>query len=352
MKLVLGIVRFFVALGTLILAGLAVVALLGFAVPEFDLLNHFQLFLFLGALAAVIVTIIVFRGSDLKAWIVGAATVGLLASAVTFVPEWIHAFMPRDAMPTDDRPVLKLMTHNVFGLNYDMDRVRAVIEAEQPDIIAFQEYFEEQSSELHPLLEASYPYFAQCRGGRRANIALYSKLPFDEAEEDGACPNDTGDGWSKQRTARILASFTQPDGTHFSIMTTHLDWPVPVARQSMEFEELTAAVNATKGPLMVVGDFNSTPWSYALRDFAMRTMLDRQTRNVVTFPLRFTAPHRFFPDGLMETMPMLPLDHVLTRGGVSVHDVHPASDTGSDHLPIVVTFSVLPERLQPDCCRP
>ena len=78
----------------------------------------------------------------------------------------------------------------------------------------------------------------------------------------------------------------------------------------------------------------------AFSDFATRTMLERQTRNVVTFPLRFTVPHRLFPDGLMETMPMLPLDHVLTRDGVTVHEVHASTDTGSDHLPIVVRFSV------------
>src|SRR5690606_37006706 len=102
---------------------------------------------------------------------------------------------------------------------------------------------------------------------------------FEEAQGDGACPNDA---YGKQRTARILATFAL-EGARFSVMTTHLDWPVPVARQLMEFEELTTAVNATKGPLLVVGDFNSTPWSYALRDFGMRAMLDRHTRNIVTF---------------------------------------------------------------------
>jgi len=337
MKFLLGIVRLLIALGTLVLAALAVLALTGFAVPEFDLLNHFQLFLFFGLLVGTALALFVFNRTRWKPWMIGIAAAGLLSSAVTFLPELISGFMPHEPAPSDGRPVYKLMTHNVFGLNYNMERVEAVIEAEKPDIIALQEYFGEQSSELHPLLHDQYPYFAQCRGGKRANIAIYSKLPFDEAEESGACPNDA---YGKQRTARILATFTQPDGSHFSVLTTHLDWPVPVMRQSKQFEELTGVVNDTVGPLLAVGDFNSTPWSYAMRDFATRTMLDRQTRNVVTFPLRFTAPHRFFPDGLMETMPVLPLDHVLTRGGVVVHDVHAASDTGSDHLPIVVTFSV------------
>lgn len=339
MTLILGIVRLFIALGTILLAGLAVMALLGFAVPEFDLLNHFQLFLFFGTLAGALLAILAFRKSRLRPWMTAAASIGLVASSITFLPELVAGMMPHDPMPDDGRPVVRLMTHNVFGLNYDMARVEAVIQAEKPDIIAFQEYFGEQSSALHPMLAKSYPYFAQCRGGKRANIAIYSKLPFEEAEGDGACPNDA---YGTQRTARILATFTLDNGAAFSVMTTHLDWPVPVARQSMEFEELTTAVNDTRGPLVVVGDFNSTPWSYALRDFAMRSMLERQTRNVVTFPLRFTAPHRFFPDGLMETMPVLPLDHVLTRGGVDVHDVHAGADTGSDHLPIIVTFSVAP----------
>jgi endonuclease/exonuclease/phosphatase (EEP) superfamily protein YafD len=348
MTFLAGTLRTIIAFCILVLAGVAVVALLGFAVPEFDLFNHLQLGLFLGGLVAVIVALLAFRRGRWRGWMIGVACVGLAASAITFVPELVSGLMPRDPLPADERPVLKLMTHNLFGLNYDMARVDAVIEAEKPDIIAFQEYFGEQSSELHPLIKDRYPYFAQCRGGKRANIAIYSKLPFDEAEEDGACPNDA---YGAQRTARILARFTLPDGTHFSVMTTHLDWPVPVDRQLSEFEELTQAVNETKGPLIVVGDFNSTPWSYALRDFAMRTMLDRQTRNIVTFPLRFTGPRRFFANGLMDTIPVLPLDHVLTRRGVAVHELHAGAETGSDHLPIIFTFSVLPERLRPDCCK-
>lgn len=337
MTFLLGLFRLLIALGTLVVASMAVLALLGFAVPEFDLLNHFQLFIFFGALVSTALVLVSFGRTRWKPWMIGIAGAGLLASSVTFLPELVSGAMPHQAAPADGRPVYKLMTHNVFGMNYDMDRVRASIEAEKPDVIALQEYFGEQSSELHPLLHDQYPYFAQCRGGKRANIAIYSKLPFEEAEADGACPNDA---YGKQRTARILATFTQPDGTKFSVMTTHLDWPVPVMRQNKQFEELTNAVNETTGPLLVVGDFNSTPWSYALRDFAMRTMLDRQTRNVVTFPLRFTVPHRFFPDGLMETMPVLPLDHVLVRGGVQVHEIHAGTDTGSDHLPVFVTFSV------------
>ncbi|MBU1304524.1 MAG: hypothetical protein KKF33_03245, partial [Alphaproteobacteria bacterium] len=77
MKLLLGIVRIVTALGTFGLAALALLALLGFAVPEFDLINHFQVLVFFGALLAVIVAILVFQGSRWKSWVTGAALAGL-----------------------------------------------------------------------------------------------------------------------------------------------------------------------------------------------------------------------------------------------------------------------------------
>lgn len=336
MTLLVGLVRFTIALASFALAGLAVLALLGFAVAEFDLINHFQFILFGLTVITAILALAVLGRSSWKGPVIVAAFVGLFASGVTFVPELIAGLMPNRPQPTDGRPVIRLMTHNLFGLNYDMDRVRAVIAEEQPDIIALQEYFPEQSSELGPLLRLDYPHFVQCRGGKRANIAIYSKLAFDEAEDAGECPPDA---YGSQRTARILANF-EVEGSRFAVMTTHLDWPVPVGRQTRQFAELSAATKAVRGPLLVVGDFNSTPWSYALRDFAMRSMLERHTRNVVTYPLRFWAPHRFFPDGLIRTLPVLPLDHVMSRGSIAVHAVHAGADTGSDHLPVIVSFSV------------
>lgn len=331
MRFLIGLIRFGVSLGTLVVSGLAVLALLGFAVPELDLLNHAQVLLFGGTLAALVLSLLLFAGSRWRRWISGVAAAGLLASAVTFVPEVVSGFGPRVPLPGDAPPVIKLMTHNLFGLNYEMERVSAIIASEDPDIIALQEYFIEQSSELHPMLQERYPHVAHCRGGKRANLGLYSKLPFTLADDAGACPEDA---YGQQRTARILAEFTLADGASFSVMTTHLDWPVPVARQVTQFAELRGAVDAVAGPLIVAGDFNSTPWSYALRRFERQTGLVRHTRNLVTFPLRFLLRR------LVDTIPFLPLDHVMTRGGIAVHEVHTGPYSGSDHLPVFASFSV------------
>ena len=339
MRFVIGVIRFFVGFGILGATLIAVAALFGFAVPFLDLFNHLQLLLFLSLVIGMVLTVPLFLRSRWQRPVLVLSLLGLVASGTTFVPELVAGFAARPALPDDGRPVLKVMTHNVFGLNYDMQRVDAVIAAEDPDIVVLQEYFDEQEVDLHPLLSARYPHFVRCRGGKRANLGLYSKSPFDQAMGAGDCPEDAN---GSQRTAHILATFTLADGSKFSLMTTHMEWPFPLERQQAQLEVLAEAAKAVKGPLVVVGDFNSTPWSYALRGFAAATGMERQDHNLVTFPLVFTVPDEWSRRGLIDTIPFLPLDHVFTRDGVAVHELQLGEATGSDHLPIVFSLSVSP----------
>ncbi|MEQ1899112.1 MAG: endonuclease/exonuclease/phosphatase family protein [Devosia sp.] len=326
-QVLLGFVQIIAGLLILAVSIPAILALFGFAVPVFDLFNHLQLLLFFGTLAGVILGLIVFGIRPAMTWI---AVLGFAASSFTFVPEWTSSLAARAPFLHDGPPVLKLMTHNLFGLNYDMPRVAAVIAAENPDIIALQEYFPEQVEGLDQLLKPNYPFSVRCTGGKRANLGLYSKIPFDKEMASGECPTSAVSG---RRTARIIAGFVLEDGTRFSVMTTHMDWPLPIARQQEEFAEAKAEVKAIGGPLLLVGDFNSTPWSYALKAFAADTGLTRETRNLLTYPERFTLR------GLVRTVSFLPLDQVFERG-IDVHELHRGEETGSDHLPVIFSFSV------------
>jgi endonuclease/exonuclease/phosphatase (EEP) superfamily protein YafD len=270
----------------------------------------------------------------MRRWAVGLALAGLIASGWIFVPEWLSGYAPRPTAPAGET-TLRLMTHNVFGLNYDMKRMAAAIAAENPDIVALQEYFPEQQT-LDKLLKPTYPYAVRCQGGKRANLGLYSKIPFDREMSDADCP---ANAQATQRTAHIIAGFTLSDGRHFSVMTTHMDWPFPIERQQEERAAAAAAAKAVAGPLLVVGDFNSTPWSYAMKGFEAATGLKRETRNLITFPELLTVPQRISRNGLLRTMPFLPLDQVFERG-VTVTELHRGTQTGSDHRPVVFSFVV------------
>ena len=321
------LVRAGLVLAALGMAALAIAGLLGSVVPAFDLLNHFQILLLPGTLVGLVMILVALRGRGREAALVFALA-GVTASASIVVPEALAG--RRDLAPAPAEGTVRLMTHNLFGMNYEMERVVAAITDEDPDIIVLQEYFGEQATDLHPLLLAEYPFFVRCRGGKRANLALYSRLPFEQVE-DGACPNDA---YGTQRTAHILVDVTMDEDKSFSVLTSHMDWPFPVWRQQEQLAQLADTIATVDGPLIVAGDFNSTPWSYTLRRFVSDTGMTRQTLNLLTFPMRF-----FYLGAWRDTLPFLPLDQVLTRGMI-VHEVGTGGRTASDHLPVVVAFSL------------
>ena len=325
-----GLIRLALGLAALGAGLVAVAAWFGSVVPFFDLFNHFQAVLVAALLVLLLLVLLGFNGSHWRGPLAGLLGLGLFCSVLTVAPETIMLFTPRPAPPSDGRPVLKLMTHNLFGLNYDMKRVADVIATENPDIVTLQEFFPEQRTALPQLLAPSYPYSAYCVGGKRANIALYSKLPFTQID-DGDC---TTDPKRAGRTAHILARFTLANGQSFYVLTTHFDWPFPIERQQQQRDTIVAAVQGADAPLLLAGDFNSTPWSYAQRSFADEAGLTRQTHGLLTWPLRFWIK------GWRDTLPFLPLDQVMTKGAITVHDIRTAPATGSDHLPLVVTFSI------------
>lgn len=326
MTVILALLRFVFALGILGASTGAIAALLGFAIPQLDLLNHLQMVLFFATLTGAIGALVLGMRWSWKV----LAMLGFAASAWTYGPEWVSAMAPRQ--PVSDASTIKVMTHNVFGLNYDLDRVDDAIEAEDPDIVLLQEFFPEQAG-LIDLLKIRYPYWVRCQGGKRANLGLFSKMPFTELMTPADCPSRaTG----SQRTAHIIAGYTLSDGTSFTMMTTHMDWPYPIERQADQMSAAAEAIRAIDGPLVVAGDFNSTPWSYALKTFEAESQLKRETRNLITYPVMFGGSER-----LVRTLPFLPLDHVFQRG-VTITALHSSSETGSDHLPVVFSFVVTP----------
>ncbi|KKC39629.1 hypothetical protein WH87_05595 [Devosia epidermidihirudinis] len=328
MTFIFKLIRIGLLLGAFGVTSLAILALFGFTVPELDLLNHAQVFLFPGTIVAVGLVALLMRGQARSIGLI-IAFVGFAASANVMLPEFLGSMRSRPAAPPSG--TVTMMTHNLFGMNYEMEQVTSAIHADDPDIIVLQEYFGEQATDLHPLLLKDYPFFVRCRGGKRANLGLYSRIPFEQTE-DGACPENA---YSTARTAHILASFKTPDGKPFSVITTHMDWPLPVQRQRDQLTVLSDVVKEIDGPLIVAGDFNSTPWSYTLRDFVARNGFTRETMNLFTFPMRF-----YYFRAWRDTLPFLPLDHVMTKDGIVVHELHAGEPTASDHLPVVFTFSV------------
>ncbi|MBM3637961.1 MAG: endonuclease/exonuclease/phosphatase family protein [Actinobacteria bacterium] len=84
-------------------------------------------------------------------------------------------------------------------------------------------------------------------------------------------------------------------------------------------------------PTVVIGDFNTAFWHPP-----MRHLLRRGFRSAHLVHGKFLAGT--FPVG-KKTRPVVRLDHALVTSGVTVHEVHDFTVTGSDHRGISVTVS-------------
>lgn len=325
----------------------AIGAVLGFASPLLDMLNHFQPLWFAGTLVTLMLTGAVYRGKRSRALMLALSATGFLASAITVMPEVALGLKPLDPPAAAGTPTYRIMTYNLFARNNDIVAISSVILGEDPDIVALQEYFPSRRRRLDPLLIPHYPYKAECEGIKRANIAIYSRIPF--APQIGElCHLDP-----ERKTVLLETKFAPAGGPDFTVISTQLDWPLQISRfkdghnifagldlmterQLGQFAHLASSLTTISGPVIVVGDFNSTPWSYALRRFAKQSGLTRWTRNLPTFPkLWYFGSWRATP-------PILPLDQIMSRDGVNVHSVKVAPPGGSDHLPVVASFTLTP----------
>ncbi|MCF6302064.1 MAG: hypothetical protein L3J13_02490, partial [Devosiaceae bacterium] len=139
------IVLFRVGLG-MALSGVSLIsfaAALGFASPLLDSLNHWQLVWFVGTLLLLILVVLTFQNYVWRSGLIALGASGFMASAVIVIPEQVSGYFFRPALNTT-QVMMKMFSHNLFGLNMNMRRTAQVIFDQDPDIIAFQEFFEKQ----------------------------------------------------------------------------------------------------------------------------------------------------------------------------------------------------------------
>ena len=81
---------------------------------------------------------------------------------------------------------------------------------------------------------------------------------------------------------------------------------------------------------MLLGDFNLTPWSFAMRglDFGLKPMT-RRTRGVLSYPARL---------GRLTPLSFLAIDQVFAGPDWRTARVERLARGGSDHYPVMVTL--------------
>jgi endonuclease/exonuclease/phosphatase (EEP) superfamily protein YafD len=208
--------------------------------------------------------------------------------------------------------------------NSDHARVAKLLAASNADVVGLIEVDSKWLRDLAPAL-VKWPYRLQQPHDRdKFGMALYSKRPFRfrEARTFGV-----------EGMPSIVATIDM-DGLPVALVLVH---PPPALRGALAgaqrtFYEHLARERAGLGEhVAVFGDFNATPWSYAMRHLRASTGLGDSWRG---FGLGLSWPAKLVPW-------RLPIDQILVSARLVVLERHVGDAVGSDHFPTTTKIAMV-----------
>jgi endonuclease/exonuclease/phosphatase (EEP) superfamily protein YafD len=297
----------------------AIAAQLGRGNLDFDALAHFAPLFLAGAAAALILS---FLHRGWARWLaILPALAGIAAAGALIAPEFLRSTGPK--APAGAPGQVKLVQFNVWIANRDPQATLAWLNREDPDIAVI----EEASLAFRSALRADGRWRVACG---RCKVIILSK----------AAPADADPVWHRERSRRApiaYAEFRDAQGP-FEVIGVHHAWPFDADQPRQEARLAQAIGEADRRRVIVAGDFNSAPWSFARRRWDAAFAIPRRDRAVASWPARSYGWLRWFGT------PFLPIDHVYAGPGWGTVSVRRGPRLGSDHYPLVVTLAPIAPR--------
>ena len=309
-------------LGMLACSAALVAGFFGTSHPAFDSFSHFRIHLaVLMALCALPLLATSFR---LQAVVALVFAVAAFATTTGAMPRlWPVQAVAR---PTD-QIVYRLLQMNLRYDNPTPKKVLSLIGRTNPDVITLDEVSEMWTTELGTITSA-YPYRILCPyPNGMFGVALLSRRPF-AADTAPRC----------ERRGAMATATIDFGGISVDVAAIHLSWPWP-KEQYWQIGELAQTLAGLGETAIMAGDCNAVPWSAAVRRVAA---LGGLTVMPSAGP---TWIHRTLPDILLRYAG-LPIDQVFSKGGLTLLSSKRLEDTGSDHLPVLVEFTLRPDDKQ------
>jgi len=217
---------------------------------------------------------------------------------------------------------LKAVLINVNTQTGNPAEVLSFLEKENPDIIVLEEISHKWINELGPLYE-KYPIRTIKSQEDNFGIGLFCR-----GEEITAEIVSLGSAQVPSIISKIRLA-----GHVMTILATHPVPPVGSLYWGLRNEQLEQIAQKTceiDGPLMLLGDLNTTPWSYHYRALIQASGLKNSSKSrgiYATWPT-FAWPLQ------------IPLDHCLHTEDIVILNKQIGPDIGSDHYPVIITFTL------------
>jgi endonuclease/exonuclease/phosphatase (EEP) superfamily protein YafD len=278
-----------------------------------DLCSHFPvqcaIFLFLAG---------VVLGFRRKRAVCAIFLVFALWNAAKLFPQVLSANGPEPSPAVQ----LKTLLINVQTDNKKFAKVKDLVRARNPDLVVFEEVNDEWMSQLEPL-RAAFPHVVAEPREDNFGIVLFSRLPLRDAKV-----TYFGDAGVPSIVARVATSAGE-----VVVFATHPLPPVGAEHFNLrndQLQRIAEYLRTVSGPAILLGDLNTSPWSFHFKRFVQVSALVDTSRGQGWQP---TWP---------VIMPLLfvPIDHALCTKDIVVLSRETGANIGSDHYPLVVTFGI------------
>jgi endonuclease/exonuclease/phosphatase (EEP) superfamily protein YafD len=234
---------------------------------------------------------------------------------------WPHVLNRGEQIPDPlvaGEKLLKVASFNTYYDNLDFTAQSAEILRLNADVVTLIELGANKMPVLDSL-KASYPYQFYCFEDAYCHFAIISKFPMS--------------GFEKQTTwegAPYVRASLGPAFGNLVVYGVHTTRFPHSRAQLAQVTALATRLEQETFPLLVMGDFNATPFSRVTRVFPDRLNLVRHT-SLPTWPAKLG-------------LPQLAIDQIFTSPQIRPLTAERIGNAaGSDHFPITMTFAV-PEK--------
>lgn len=269
-------------------------------------------------------------------WMRGAVA----AALVLFLALFGTRFLPRST-PSSSGTAIRVMTFNQLFTNEHVADIIREIRAQDADVVGLQEFSEQTAEAIKKELIGEYPY-QFLKPGNQSGLGLISRYPFLTQGVD-----------ESQHGQRVTI---QLEGQTVTIISLHLAAPYIESHKSRrlfalpiitdydtsapnrEIDRLLAGIEKIDGPLIIMGDFNTS--DREPRYAKLAAVLHDAFRES-NWGLGFTFPDhkRFGPVTI--PFPLIRIDYVWSKGGALPAAAHvECNNTGADHCFLVADLRV------------
>lgn len=212
---------------------------------------------------------------------------------------------------------LKILAVNFYYKNMEFGEVDPMLEETTPDIFIIHEASEYWWPDPKAPFANSHPYQYKTEESGVTGIFMASK-------KDGT--------YTEIPLGNKFGLEFQPEGYDLKILAVHPPAPINSSfaeERNLQFEAITTYVQENDTPVIIMGDFNCTPWSPYFQNMLAQSMLQDARLGFGFIPTWHA--HNFAFE--------IPIDHALVSPEINVTGFETASEIASDHRPILLEIN-------------